>query len=113
MHRSMNTVERPGFGKPCNGCGECCKEEACKLSRDFLKSTVAPCVALEFDEGRYWCGLVRNPAKHLALQDWAQQFALIELSPKFAFLLRLGEECDAYFGPGDETGNPPFQAGER
>jgi len=101
MARTLNAgaPERPAFGAPCNGCGECCKEEACNLSRDFLKSTVAPCVALEFEDGRYWCGLVRNPAKHLGLQQWAQEFSLIELSPKFAFMLRLGEGCDAYFGP--------------
>ncbi len=94
-----HAIERPGFGKPCNGCGHCCKEEACNLSRDFLKSDKAPCIALEFEDGRYWCGLVRNPAKHLGLQDWAQEFSMIEFSPKFAYMLRLGEGCDAYFGP--------------
>ena len=83
----------------CNGCGQCCQEEACSLSREYLKSDVAPCVALEFDEGRYWCGLVRNPAKHLGLKEWAEDFSLVELSPKFAYMLRLGQGCDAYYGP--------------
>lgn len=94
-----NVLDRPGFGAPCNGCGQCCKEQACDLSIDFLKSKVAPCVALEHEDGRYWCGLVRNPAKYLGLQEWAQKWATIELSPKFAGMLRLGAGCDAYFGP--------------
>lgn len=94
-----NVLERPGFGKPCNGCGECCKEEACDLSIDFLKSKKAPCIALEAEDGRYWCGLVRNPSKYLGLQEWAKEFAVIELSPKFAYMLGLGKGCDADFGP--------------
>jgi hypothetical protein len=92
-------IERPGYGEPCNGCGFCCKEEACDLSREYLKSAAAPCVALEHQDGRYWCGLVRNPAKYLGLQEWAVEFAQGELSPKFAYALRLGAGCDAYTGP--------------
>jgi hypothetical protein len=90
-------ISRPGFGEPCNGCGDCCKEEACDLSIDYLKSKVAPCVALEHQDGRYWCGLVRNPAKYLGLQEWAKDFAVIEFSPKFAYMLRIGAGCDADF----------------
>lgn len=88
--------------EPCNGCGHCCKEEACDLSRKYLKSTVAPCIALELQDGRYWCGLVRNPAKYLGLAEWANDVALQELSPTFAYMLRLGAGCDAYFGPEGE-----------
>lgn len=93
--------EYPGYMKPCNGCGNCCRDEACDLSIKYLKSTVAPCVALEHDGGRYWCGLVRNPAKHLGLKEYAQDFALIELSPRIAYALRLGAGCDAYYGPSE------------
>lgn len=92
---SLDAMQKPKLGEPCNGCGHCCKTEACKLSVDFLKSTVTPCIALEHAYGRYWCGLVKNPSKHLGLQDWAQEFADIELAPKFAFVLRLGLGCDA------------------
>lgn len=95
---SIKVPDRPEFGAPCNGCGQCCKTEACNLSRDFLGSTVAPCVALEYEDGRYWCGLVKNPAKHLGLQEWAEKFSSIELSPKFAYLLGLGMGCDADYG---------------
>lgn len=88
--------------EPCNGCGDCCKEEACLLSLKYLHSGVAPCIALEHQDGRYWCGLVRNPAKYLKLPEWANEVALAELSPIVAYALRLGAGCDAYFGP-EET----------
>jgi hypothetical protein len=85
-------VGKPKFGSPCNGCGYCCQQQACKLSRDFLKSDVAPCIALELEDGRYYCGLVRHPGKHLGLpHDWADA----ELGVSFAHVLRLGAGCDA------------------
>lgn len=99
MSDGVKEIDYPGYEKPCNGCGHCCKEEACDLSVKYLKSTVAPCVALEHQDGRYWCGLVRNPAKYLGLQEWANEVALRELSPYFSYALRLGAGCDAYFGP--------------
>lgn len=99
---SRGDIERPGYGKPCNGCGKCCQEEACELSLEYLKSAKAPCVALEFKDGRYWCGLITNPAKHLGLPEWAYEFAMIELSPKFANALAVSQGCDAYFGDSDE-----------
>jgi hypothetical protein len=61
--------QKPPEGSPCNGCGACCQEEACYLSRDFLGSEAAPCIALEFDGARYLCGLVRNPTRYLP-PDW-------------------------------------------
>ena len=63
------SVQKPPEGDPCNGCGMCCQEEACFLSRDFLNSEAAPCIALEFDGRRYLCGLVRNPTVYLP-SDW-------------------------------------------
>lgn len=83
---------KPAIGQPCNGCGHCCKTEACLLSRDFLHSAVAPCIALEQEDGRYWCGLVRTPSKYLGLpQDWADP----QLSCTIAYTLGLGMGCDA------------------
>ena len=96
---SNSVLDRPGYMKPCNGCGQCCKDEACSLSVKYLHSEVAPCIALEHQDGRYWCGLVRDPAKYLGLKEWAQEWAVIELSPHFAYALRLGAGCDAYYGP--------------
>jgi hypothetical protein len=39
--------------KPCTGCGDCCKQRPCGLLVDR-----APCPALYFTFGRYWCRLV-------------------------------------------------------
>jgi hypothetical protein len=95
-------LKKPECGAPCNGCGLCCQLEACHLSVQFLNSTTAPCVALEHEDGRYWCGLVRNPAKYLRLPAWASETALAELSPKFAAMLWLGSGCDSEIGTGTE-----------
>lgn len=90
-------IAKPAFGAPCNGCGHCCKTEACNLSVKYLHSTAAPCIALEQEDGRYYCGLVRNPGKHLGLPDdgWRHAATREMLSPSFAYALRLGAGCDA------------------
>ena len=59
------TPEQPKFGSPCNGCGACCIAVPCPVAEDVLGATEGPCPALEYDEGRYWCGLLRNAHKHL------------------------------------------------
>lgn len=93
--KSPGALAKPDFGSPCNGCGHCCRTVACALSVKYLGSAVATCVALEHQDGRYWCGLVRNPAKYLGLMEWAKEFAVIEFSPKFAYMLRIGAGCDS------------------
>jgi hypothetical protein len=66
---------------------------------DYLNSSQAPCIALEFDEGRYFCGLVKNPAKYLIPQksddDHVADEARRLLSPGFAAILYLGAGCDS------------------
>ena len=39
--------------------------EPCDLAVKYLGATVGPCPALEWGDGRTWCGLVRNPLRHL------------------------------------------------
>lgn len=34
-----------------------------------VKDLNGPCPFLEFDGGRAWCGVVRNPAKYFGLPD--------------------------------------------
>lgn len=64
---------KPAHGSPCNGCGVCCVAEPCLLALDFVPAgrlaaaVGAPCPALEWGEGRAWCGLVSNPEKHSPL----------------------------------------------
>lgn len=90
-------VAKPAFGAPCNGCGYCCQTVACDLSIEYLGSAVAPCIALEAEDGRFYCGLVRNPGKYLKLPDdgWRWDAAREHLSSQFAYALRLGAGCDA------------------
>jgi hypothetical protein len=61
-------IQKPKFGQPCNRCGFCCQEEACVLSREFLHSDIAPCIALEIEpDGRFSCGLLKRPSHYLAI----------------------------------------------
>lgn len=65
---------KPDFGSPCNGCGVCCKAIPCVLARDMIHAVEGPCPALEWDDGRYWCGLLKNAQKHvpgLREKPWA------------------------------------------
>lgn len=70
------TLEKPNFGEACNGCGTCCKAVPCPVARDVIGAREGPCPALEFDDGRHWCGLIRNAHKHIfGLEDkpWASE----------------------------------------
>ena len=55
---------QPRQGHPCNGCGLCCLIEPCPISLEIFKGHSQVCPALEFDEGRYWCGLMRHPEQY-------------------------------------------------
>ena len=92
-------MDKPKWGSPCNGCGMCCKAIPCILARDLLAAFEGPCPALEFDEGRYWCGLIRNPTQHIyGLKDkpWAD-------GPIRAMVLETGA-----FGKGCDSDAPPL-----
>lgn len=75
------TLLKPKFGERCNGCGYCCLNEQCLISRELFGKEPGPCRALQFEGGRYYCGVVRE--------------APAELQPTIAFLLGLGMGCDA------------------
>lgn len=83
---------KPAYGRPCNGCGYCCSAEVCDLAREYLAATVAPCPALECQDGRFWCGLVRQPSRYMALPD---DRADLRLGGLFAEVLGVGRGCDA------------------
>ena len=50
--------------KPCIQCGECCKEWVCPLGMELLSSQEPPCMALEYHNNKYWCGLALNPESY-------------------------------------------------
>jgi len=53
------------YKEPCNGCGLCCRVEPCEVSKNLLHSHQAPCIALEFHDGKFLCGVVLHPDKYL------------------------------------------------
>lgn len=85
---------KPRRNQPCNQCGFCCITEPCSLAVEFLGCTQGPCVALEHEDGRAWCGLVRHPARHLLRHD-APAAVTGMLSVHIASVLGLGSGCDA------------------
>lgn len=59
-------ARKPKFGTACNGCGLCCLIEPCSLAIEFVTSdTTGPCPALEKEDDRFWCGLLRRPHHYI------------------------------------------------
>ncbi|MBV8467961.1 MAG: hypothetical protein JO218_18615 [Burkholderiales bacterium] len=58
---------KPAFGAPCNGCGVCCAAEPCPVGRRLFRVEAGACPALVWlaDEGRYACGVLRDPHSYL------------------------------------------------
>lgn len=57
---------KPAYLSPCNGCGICCAEEACAVAVSLIDADPnGRCPALEFEAGRFWCGLVRHPSRYM------------------------------------------------
>lgn len=79
-------------GAPCAGCGFCCQNEACELSRTLMHSAKAPCIALEWDGSRYRCGIVNHPHKYML--DGGKQWADPWLTPLIHRALGVGLGCD-------------------
>lgn len=100
------TLPKPRLGQPCNGCGYCCTVEPCMLASTYLNCTSGPCVALEHNDGRSSCGLVRNPLGYLyqaanpdstvsVLDPSPDLEAGYHLSVKIAAALGVGQGCDS------------------
>lgn len=86
----VGELVKPKFREPCNGCGLCCALELCILAEDAFPGASAPCPALEWDDGRAWCGMVRHPSRHLAVN-----FAGVDevLSPLYLIGIAAGQGC--------------------
>ena len=81
---------KPRFRLPCNGCGICCLTEVCETMHELVSDAIGPCPALEFETGRYWCGLVRHPHKYLGI---GFQEADTVLGPMVAEAIGVGQGC--------------------
>lgn len=88
--------EKPAFGSPCNGCGFCCAAEPCGVARQFVPGAIegAPCPAMEFEHGRFWCGMVRRPGHYLGLPAWGDE----EMGAMIGEALGAGKGCCADVG---------------
>lgn len=82
---------KPPEGEACNGCGLCCAVELCALAIEFLEAAAAPCPAMEFADGRFWCGLARRPSRHLGTPAASNRL----IRPMVHAALSIGEGCDA------------------
>lgn len=91
------TLEKPKFREPCNGCGLCCSLELCELGEMAFPGAQAPCPALEWEDGRAWCGMVRHSSKHLKLNYTGADEIV---SPLYAQGIGAGQGC----GMEDEIG---------
>ena len=87
--RQLPVLQKPKFSEPCNGCGLCCAEELCDVAEDQFPGAQAPCPALEWSEGRAWCGLIRHPSRHMQLKFNADDI----LSPLFAQVIPINQGC--------------------
>lgn len=84
---------KPRFGEACNGCGLCCAAEPGGLALDLMRADpAAACPALEWEAGRFYCGLIRWASRYLDLpHDWADA----HLGSVFSEALGAGRGCDA------------------
>lgn len=57
-------IEKPLFGSPCNGCGQCCREELCQIAGAVFPEADAPCPAIRKDGERTICGLIQAPGDY-------------------------------------------------
>ncbi len=60
----------------------------------LLRVQTGPCPALEVEDGRTYCGILRNPATHLGV-DPGHAPELAKLSVHTAYLLGIGQGCDS------------------
>jgi len=96
MTAQLVILQKPTYGSPCNGCGECCRLQACEASIQLLQSAQAPCIALEVgDNGQMRCGLIRRPHFYFGLAWTAEDCKKFDelLGPLVGKYLGIGQGC--------------------
>lgn len=88
--KRMRVLPKPTYGQPCNGCGFCCATELCELAEMVFVGSGPPCPALEFEDGRTWCGMVRHPSRHMKLNYTGADALVVPLMMKG---LAIGQGC--------------------
>jgi len=64
--------------------------QLCTLAAEFIEAAAPPCPAMEFADGRFWCGLVRHPGRYLGTPAFSNRL----LRPMVHAALSIGEGCD-------------------
>ena len=65
--------------------------QLCALAVEFLDAAAAPCPAMEFADGRFWCGLARHPNRFFGTPAFSNRL----LRPMVYAALSIGDGCDA------------------
>lgn len=97
-----NQLAKPAYRDPCNGCGLCCKLELCVVAELAFPGAIAPCPALEWEDGRAWCGMVRHPSRDLGLNYHIPDDAVLGREPLRDMTARglgIGLGCGMEDGP--------------
>jgi len=63
----------------------------CDLALEFIGAVAAPCPAMEFADGRFWCGLARRPSRYFDMPPAGNRL----IRPMVHAALSIGEGCDA------------------
>lgn len=85
-------LPKPKRGEKCNGCGLCCATQLCRIAEEQFPGAVAPCPALEFEDGRTYCGMVRHPSRHMKINFTGADETI---APMISMALGIGRGCDA------------------
>ena len=103
----MTTRQKSPYGKPCNGCGQCCQEELCPLGAFVFGKQDGPCPALKFDATEEsFCGLVRSPRKYAPVKTAIH--GATAMGNAALWLIGAGHGCDCLAA--DEPDDPAAQA---
>ena len=62
----------------------------CAEGERYFPGSLLPCPALEYEDGRTFCGLVRHPARHLGIPF---EEANAYLGPLFSQIIGIGQGC--------------------
>lgn len=87
-------IEKPAYGSPCNGCGQCCEAVLCPLGSHVFDGRIhGPCPALEKQpDGRKVCGLVAHPLNYQ--QRRTLKIGADRMGAAAAHLIGSGYGCD-------------------
>lgn len=116
-YRTTDLVRQPPAGGPkkppmmkaCNGCGVCCVAEPCAIAQALIPGMAGrkgPCPALEWENGRSWCGLVRRPLYYsqAARDQGINERECSELVQSMLGGMGAGCDSDPYGDPGAVDG---------